>query len=359
MAESFVPKSIMVTGGAGFIGSGFALHIGEKYPDYNLVVVDKMSYNSNSKNLSKIESNSNFTLVQANICDFERMSEVMKTHKIDTVVHFAAETHVDRSFLNSIQFTENNVLGTHVLLEAMRSVKSQIRRFIHVSTDEVYGTCLSDEDAKTENAMFEPTNPYAATKAAAEHLVNAYRISYGLPCIITRGSNVYGPRQFPDKLIPKFIKLLNRGNKVPIHGDGSVLRSFIYVDDVARAFDMVMHNAKVGDVFNISNGYEASVVDVTKMLIEEFGIKNPEEFMTFTRDRNFNDRRYFISHDALEKLGFKCSISFKEGIKRTVEWYRANEDYWEQTDLVEKSLEAHPEFIAEKPKKQGEESPTK
>jgi len=345
---SYVPNNILITGGAGFIGSGVVTHFVKKYSEYKVVVVDKISYNSNIKNLSEIQSNPNYSFVQADICDFEPMVEILKTHNIDTVMHFAAETHVDRSFLNSLQFTHNNVVGTHVLLEAVRKLSPQIKRFVHVSTDEVYGTCLSNESAKDENATFEPTNPYAATKAAAEHLVNSYRISYGIPSIITRGSNVYGRCQFPDKLIPKFINLLERGSKLPIHGDGSVLRSFIYIDDVAEAFDCVVHNAQVGDTYNVSNGYEASVLDVSKMLLEAFGVENPEERLSFTRDRHFNDRRYFISHDALTELGWKSKVSFKEGLKRTIEWYRSHPNYWEQSDIVNKSLEAHPEFILEK-----------
>jgi len=362
-AANYVPKNILITGGAGFIGSGVVTHFVKKYSDYKVVVVDKLSYNSNLKNLSEVQSNPNYSFVQANICDFESMVQIFKTHNIDTVMHFAAETHVDRSFLNSLQFTHNNVVGTHVLLEAIRKLSPQIKRFVHVSTDEVYGTCLSTEQAKDENATFEPTNPYAATKAAAEHLVNSYRISYGIPSIITRGSNVYGRCQFPDKLIPKFINLLERGSTLPIHGDGSVLRSFIYIDDVAEAFDCVLHSANVGDTYNVSNGYEASVLDVAKMLLEEFAVESPEERLKFTRDRHFNDRRYFISHDALTQIGWKSKVSFREGLKRTIEWYRSHPNYWEQSDIVNKSLEAHPEFILdageEKKKEKAKGDPAK
>lgn len=269
--------------------------------------------------------------------------EILKKHDIDTILHFAAETHVDRSFLNSLQFTRNNVIGTHVLLEASRMIHPQIKRFVHVSTDEVYGTCLSNAKAKDETAMFEPTNPYAATKAAAEHLVSSYRISYDIPTIITRGSNVYGPRQFPDKLIPKFIQILERGGKLPIHGDGSVLRSFIHVNDVASAFDCVLHCANVGDAFNISNGFEATVLQVSKMLLDMYEVKDHDKRLEFTRDRNFNDRRYFISHEALAKMGWQSAISFEEGLRETVNWYKNNQNHWDE-DLVKQSLSAHPEF---------------
>jgi len=339
----YKPKNVMLTGGAGFIGSGVVLYLMKKYPDYKIVVVDKMSYNSTLKSLRNVQKNQNFIFEKANICDFERIVEILKKHDIETILHFAAESHVDRSFLNSLQFTQNNVIGTHVLLEASRMIKPQIKRFIHVSTDEVYGTCLSNAKAKDENTMFEPTNPYAATKAAAEHLVNSYRISYSIPTIITRGSNVYGPRQFPDKLIPKFIQILERGGSLPIHGDGSVLRSFIHVEDVASAFDCVLHSAHIGDAFNISNGFEATVLEVATMLLDIYGIENHDERLEFTRDRNFNDRRYFISHVALSKMGWQSSIPFRKGLSSTVEWYRNNKDHW-PTELVQQSLEAHPEF---------------
>jgi len=342
----YEPKNILLTGGAGFIGSGVVLYLMKKYPQYKVVVVDKLAYNSNLKNLKKVADNPNFVFEKANLCNFDRIVEILKKHEIETILHFAAESHVDRSFLNSLQFTQNNVIGTHVLLEASRKVTPQIKRFIHVSTDEVYGTCLSNEAAKDENATFEPTNPYAATKAAAEHLVNSYRISYNLPTIITRGSNVYGPRQFPDKMIPKFISILERGGNLPIHGDGQVLRSFIHVEDVASAFDKVLHCANVGDTFNISNGYEATVVQVAKMLLDLFGIKDHEKKLEFTRDRNFNDRRYFISHASLAGMGWESSIEFKEGLRQTVEWYRSNKDHW-ASDLVEKNLAAHPTFHAD------------
>jgi len=339
----YEPKNIMLTGGAGFIGSGVVLFLVKKYPDYNIVVVDKVSYNSSLKSLQEVQDSPNFCFEKANICNFEAIMEILKKHDIDTILHFAAETHVDRSFLNSLQFTRNNVIGTHVLLEASRMIHPQIKRFVHVSTDEVYGTCLSNAKAKDETAMFEPTNPYAATKAAAEHLVSSYRISYDIPTIITRGSNVYGPRQFPDKLIPKFIQILERGGNLPIHGDGSVLRSFIHVNDVASAFDCVLHCANVGDAFNISNGFEATVLQVSKMLLDFYGVKDHDKRLEFTRDRNFNDRRYFISHEALSKMGWQSAISFEEGLRETVNWYKNNLNHWDE-DLVKQSLSAHPEF---------------
>lgn len=339
----YEPKNIMLTGGAGFIGSGVVLFLVKKYPDYKIVVVDKVSYNSSLKSLQQVQDSPNFCFEKANICNFEAMMKILKKHDIDTILHFAAETHVDRSFLNSLQFTRNNVIGTHVLLEASRMIHPQIKRFVHVSTDEVYGTCLSNAKAKDETAMFEPTNPYAATKAAAEHLVSSYRISYDIPTIITRGSNVYGPRQFPDKLIPKFIQILERGGNLPIHGDGSVLRSFIHVNDVASAFDCVLHCAHVGDAFNISNGFEATVLQVSKMLLDIYEVKDHDKRLEFTRDRNFNDRRYFISHEALAKMGWQSQISFEEGLRETVNWYKNNQNHWDE-DLVKQSLSAHPEF---------------
>lgn len=343
-SEAYVPRVVLVTGGAGFIASGFTIHLMKTYPDYKVVVLDKMAYNSNLRNLEEVSNNPNFTFVKVNCCNFDDVVACLEAHKVDTICHFAAETHVDRSFLNSLQFTQNNVVGTHVMLEATRKVHPQVKRFIHVSTDEVYGTCLSTDAAKDESATFEPTNPYAATKAAAEHLVNSYRISYDIPTIITRGSNVYGPRQFPDKMIPKFIKILERKGVLPIHGDGKVLRSFIHVEDVARAFDVVMHKAPIGQCYNISNGYEDSVISVAHQLLDLFGLEDHSKHLSHTRDRNFNDRRYFISHSALEGLGWKSQIPFKEGLAQTIDWYLAHKNHWD-SKKVSASLTAHPEFI--------------
>ncbi|KAL0353870.1 UNVERIFIED_CONTAM: trifunctional UDP-glucose [Sesamum angustifolium] len=241
---TFTPKNILITGAAGFIASHVANRLVRNYPDYKIVVLDKLDYCSNLKNLLPSNASPNFKFVKGDIGSADLVNYLLITENIDTIMHFAAQTHVDNSFGNSFEFTKNNIYGTHVLLEACK-VTGQIRRFIHVSTDEVYGE--TDEDAVVGNheaSQLLPTNPYSATKAGAEMLVMAYGRSYGLPVITTRGNNVYGPNQFPEKLIPKFILLAMRGKTLPIHGDGSNVRSYLYCEDVAEAFEVVLHKEK-------------------------------------------------------------------------------------------------------------------
>lgn len=341
--DIYEPGNILVTGGAGFIASNLTLYLLKKYPDSKVVVVDNLSYNSNLKNLDDVADNKNFVFVQTDICHYQSMCDILKNHNISTIFHLAAETHVDRSYIFSFKFTQSNFVGTHVLLEAVRSIHPQITRFVHISTDEVYGTSGPMEPAKTETCQLTPTNPYAATKAAAEMMVTSYQISYGIPCIITRGSNVYGPRQFPDKLIPKFMILLMTDKRLCIHGDGSVLRSFIYVEDVASALDFVMCKGTLGEVYNLSDCYECTVMDVTKRLCGMFD-KKVEDTVDYVRDRNYNDKRYFISNDKLLALGWKPAVNFKEGLKRTVQWYKDNKHYWDG-ETMKKALVPHPEFV--------------
>jgi UDP-glucose 4,6-dehydratase len=246
MATPYKPKNILITGAAGFIASHVAIRIVQKYPDYKIVVLDKLDY-SNLKNLLPVSSLPNFKFVKGDIVSADLVNFLLVTENIDTIMHFAAQTHVDNSFWKSFEFTKNNIYGTHVL-EACK-VTGKIRRFIHVSTDEVYGE--TGEDAVVGNheaSQLLPTDTYSATKAAAEMLVIAYGRSYGLPVITTRGNNVYGPNQFPEKLIPKFILLAMRGKPLPIHGDGSNVRSYLYCVDVAEAFEVILHRGEVGHV---------------------------------------------------------------------------------------------------------------
>nr|QBK92301.1 MAG: GDP-mannose 4,6 dehydratase [Pithovirus LCPAC304] len=319
-------KRILITGAAGFIGSHVAQHMVTTYPEYTIVGVDKLSYCSNLKNMEECKTHPNFTFMRADITDIDAMKYIFSSLKIDTVLHFAAYTHVDHSFANSIIFTKNNVLGTHILLEV--SKEHRIDRFVHVSTDEVYGGMHS---MATEQSILAPTNPYAATKAAAEHLVMSYHLSFGLNTIITRGNNVYGPKQYPEKLIPKFIRHLLDGEKCPIQGSGEQKRSFLYTDDVVQAFDLVLHKGKVGEIYNIGSEVEYSVNDVFMMLIKTMYPRNVDDHLPryfYTKDRDFNDLRYFISVEKLEKLGWRPRISFEEGLVKTVEWCLENEDYF-------------------------------
>ena len=310
-------RNILVTGGCGFIGSNFINYAVGKYPQYNFVNIDAMYYCASHENIEESVRNSkNYKFVEGKIQDLSLIKYILKTENIAHIIHFAAQSHVDNSFENSLQYTEDNVKGTHVLLECVRQVNKDIM-FLHFSTDEVYGESKLDEDPKNEMTVLCPTNPYAASKAAAEMYVNSYMHSYGLRCIITRGNNVYGLNQYPEKLIPKFIKLLRNGDKLTIHGDGSSLRSFIHVLDVCSAVDTILHNGLIGQIYNIGSDpeYEKSVLDVAKILVKK--IKNDddyEKYLEFVEDRPFNDKRYFITNEKLKELGWNINIDFISGI---------------------------------------------
>lgn len=290
--DVYEPKSVLMTGCAGFIGSNVLVHLVRKYPKVRWVCFDKLNYCGTAANFKEITEEPNFAFVKGDICSMDLVSHVISSEKIDTIVHFAAETHVDNSFGNSFAFTINNVIGTHVLLEAARLAKSPIRRFVHVSTDEVYGEARRDQERMTEKDDLNPTNPYAATKAAAEYLVRSYHSCYKLPTIITRGNNVYGPKQYPEKLIPKFINLLARGMPCTLHGSGENQRSFLHVDDVSKAFDCIIHKGKVGATYNIGSHFEYTNLEVAKMLIKMFGNEDPSKHIVHVQDRAFNDFRY-------------------------------------------------------------------
>jgi UDP-glucose 4,6-dehydratase len=335
----YVPKNIFLTGGAGFIGSHCAILFAKKYPQYKVVVYDKLDYCSCLENLKEVRSLPNFKFVKGDICSSDLVNHVFKEEQIDTVIHYAAQTHVDNSFGNSFNFTQANILGTHVLLESAKNCPT-IRRFIHVSTDEVYGEG-EDFDAKPmdEEHILEPTNPYAATKAGAEFLVKSYHRSFKLPCVITRGNNVYGPHQYPEKLIPKLTNQLLRGMKLTIHGDGSNTRNFLYVEDVARAFDIILHKGQVGRIYNIGGTNELANIQVAKDLIKIITDKDDDEMITYVPDRKFNDLRYTINSGRLHQLGWKEEMPWEEGLKRTVEWYK---NYTSRYGNIDQALVAHP-----------------
>lgn len=329
---TYEPKSVLLTGGAGFIGSHVLRLLVNKYPHIVFVCLDRLDYCGNVSNMSDYIDQPNFKFVKGDIGAADLVAHLIASHKIDTVMHFAAQSHVDNSFGNSLQFTHSNVLGTHVLLEAARAAMPQIRRFIHVSTDEVYGENVLEngDESFNETSALKPTNPYAATKAAAEMLVGAYQISFGLPCIITRGNNVFGSHQYPEKLIPKFIHLLERGEKLCLHGDGSHRRSFIHVEDVARAFDVVLTRGQIGEIYNVGTDFEITNKEVAETLLGMYGITSDQfdQHLTFVRDRDFNDRRYHIDNSKLRQLGWEPVIKFEEGLKRTIDWYRNNIQYY-------------------------------
>jgi dTDP-glucose 4,6-dehydratase len=317
-----------MTGCCGFIGSNVLNYLCKKYQDVTFVNVDKLDYCATTKNIS-VQNNSNYYFYKTNICDPNTLLEILKKHRIDTVIHFAAQTHVDNSFGNSVQFTLDNVYGTHVLLECCREYGS-IRRFIHISTDEVYGEVEMDEEECLESKILKPTNPYAATKASAEHLVFSYYHSFHLPIIITRGNNVYGQQQYPEKLIPRFIQQLKNNQKCTVHGKGRTVRNFIHVDDVSTAIETILRNGRIGEIYNIGTKNEYSVMDIAKKLIHH--IKNTDnihEHIEYVEDRPFNDLRYSVSNAKLVSLGWNESIPFEDGFKSTIDWYmNCPDDYW-------------------------------
>merc|ERR1719506_985981 len=339
MAE-YTPKNVLITGGAGFIASHVVIRLAKNHPEYNIVNLDCLDYCSCIANLEEVASLPNYKFIKGDITSSDLVSYVLAEEKIDTIMHFAAQTHVDNSFGNSFQFTHNNIYGTHVLLESAKQCAT-LKRFVHVSTDEVYGEGEDFEtDPMKEEHILEPTNPYAATKAGAEFLVKSYHRSFALPCIITRGNNVYGPHQYPEKLIPKFANQLLRGRPVTLHGDGSNTRNFLFVEDVARAFDRIVHKGQLGDIYNIGGDNELPNVDVAKEIIRALGMEDQmDSLITFVPDRAFNDLRYTINSSKLHKLGWTEDTKWEDGLKRTVEWYRQNTGRYGNID---QALVAHP-----------------
>jgi dTDP-glucose 4,6-dehydratase len=312
------PVNLLVTGGCGFIGSHFINHYFPKNKVQRLVNLDAMYYCANLNNVdSSVQADPNYVFIKGNVGDEPLVSELLRTHAITHVIHFAAQTHVQNSFEDSITFTKDNVLGTHCLLECCRKY-GKLVKFIHVSTDEVYGESRLDESHKTEHSILCPTNPYAATKSGAELLAQSYHHSYQLPVIISRGNNVYGPNQYHEKLIPRFIKLLKEDKKVTVQGDGSSVRAFLHVSDTVKAFECILEKGQIGEIYNIGcdEQMEYSVMDIARILIQK--IKPNEvlyDWIEYVEDRPFNDQRYYISNQKLKNLGWKIEIGFMEGIQ--------------------------------------------
>jgi len=306
---------LLVTGGCGFIGSNFINTILKKYQKINLINVDAMYYSAKKEN---VIPNERYTLIEGNLCSQDLIRHILKTYNINYVVHFAAQSHVQTSFTDSLRYTNDNIVGTHVLLEECR-LYNKIKKFIHVSTDEVYGESMLDvsEKHKTEHSILCPTNPYAATKAGAELIAQSYAHSFKMPIIISRGNNVYGPNQYPEKVIPKFIKLLKEDKKITIQGDGSCVRAFLHSYDTATAFIKILESGKIGEIYNIGcdEGMELSILEVAKILIKK--IKQTEDYdqwIEYIEDRPYNDKRYYISNDKLKELGWNITVGFNEGI---------------------------------------------
>lgn len=299
--------NLLVTGGCGFIGSNFINYMLNKYPDINIVNLDAMYYSAKEEN---VKSHPNYTFIKGNLNDYNFLTYILNKHQIDTIVNFAAQSHVDLSFTDSLLFTRDNVLGTHTLLEAIYNTNSDIK-LLHFSTDEVYGETKINESAKTENSALCPTNPYAASKAAAEMYVNSYIHSYKLKAIITRCNNVYGPNQYPEKLIPKFIQLIKNNQKCTIHGNGETRRSYIHVDDVCAAVDLILHKGVIGEIYNIPSRDESekTVMEISKLIINKLKPEDDiDNWIEYVQDRPFNDYRYFMNGEKLTNLGWEQKI---------------------------------------------------
>jgi UDP-glucose 4,6-dehydratase len=316
---------VLVTGGCGFIGSNFVNHFLDTHQDAFVVNVDRLDYCANVNNINQEHQTSpRYVLLHTDINNKDIILEALNEYQIEYIIHFAAQSHVDNSFGNSLQFTVDNVLGTHTLLECSK-VYGKLKKFVHISTDETYGEVDKDHEGCTEKSLLNPTNPYAATKASAEFLVRSYYYSFGLPIVITRGNNVFGPRQYPEKLIPKFIKCLLDDQKCPIHGKGETRRNFIFVDDVSRAVELLLLKGKINEIYNIGCDDEYSVMEILTKLTQKIkGDSHIEKVSEYVEDRAFNDFRYCINSDKLKALGWTKQIDFESGLNSTIAWYSAH-----------------------------------
>ena len=315
---------LMVTGGCGFIGSNFIRHVLREHADWRVVNVDKLTYAGNLANLSDFEGDARYRFRRADICDAKAIGEIVASVPPDAIVNFAAETHVDRSIDDPGLFLKTNILGTQVLLDAAR--KAGVARYLQISTDEVYGS-LGAEGRFREDSPLRPNSPYAASKTSADLLARAYFKTYGVPVLVTRCSNNYGPYQFPEKLIPFFVTLIHAGKTVPVYGDGMNVRDWIHVDDHSRAVEAVLLRGRPGEVYNIGGGNERTNIEITKRLLAAMG--KPESLMKFVPDRPGHDRRYAIDDGKIRgELGVVPRVPFEEGLRATVRWYLDNEPWW-------------------------------
>ncbi|HAW16152.1 MAG TPA: dTDP-glucose 4,6-dehydratase [Clostridiales bacterium] len=320
--------NIIVTGGAGFIGSNFVFHMLNKYPDYRIICLDKLTYAGNISTLEPVMDNKNFRFVKADICDREAVYKLFEEEKPDIVVNFAAESHVDRSIENPSIFLETNIMGTSVLMDACR--KYGIKRYHQVSTDEVYGDLPLDRPDLffTENTPIHTSSPYSSSKAGADLLVLAYHRTYGLPVTISRCSNNYGPYHFPEKLIPLMIINACHDKSLPVYGDGLNVRDWLYVEDHCEAIDLIIHEGKVGEVYNVGGHNEMANIDIVKLILKELG--KSEDLITYVTDRKGHDRRYAIDPTKIHtELGWLPKTKFQDGIKKTIKWYLDNKSWWE------------------------------
>ncbi len=335
---------LLITGGAGFIGSNFVHYWCESYPNHRVVVLDALTYAGKKETLSDLQDRPNFRFVQGDICDRSLVDSLLQEEDIDTVAHLAAESHVDRSIIGPAAFVQTNVVGTFTLLEAFRNhypalAQNPDRRciFLHVSTDEVYGSLSMEDPAFTETTPYAPNSPYSASKAGSDHLARAYYHTYGVPTIITNCSNNYGPYHFPEKLIPLMCINMLLGKQLPVYGDGQNIRDWLYVIDHCRALDTVIHQGQPGETYNIGGNNEVKNIDLVRMLCQimdelanDLPVQPCEKLITFVKDRPGHDRRYAINATKIKtELGWQPSVTVEEGLRQTVEWFLNNRDWWE------------------------------
>jgi dTDP-glucose 4,6-dehydratase len=314
---------MLVTGGAGFIGSNFVHHILNTYPEYEVVNLDALTYAGNLENLKILEGNPRHRFVKGDICDAKLVDELVKG--VDIIVHFAAESHVDRSILDSAEFVRTNVIGTHTLLESAK--KAGNLRFHHVSTDEVFGSLGAQDAPFNETTPYDPRSPYSASKAGSDHLVRAYFHTHGLPVTISNCSNNYGPYHFPEKLIPLVITNLMEGKKIPVYGDGLNVRDWLHVEDHCRAIDTIIHKGKIGETYCVGGKGEKTNMEIVKTILKI--MCRDESWIEYVEDRKGHDKRYAINFDKIKnELGWEPQVKFEDGIDQTVKWFAENEAWW-------------------------------
>jgi len=329
-------NTILVTGGAGFIGSHVVRLFVEKYPNYHIYNLDALTYAGNLENLKDIEHNTNYTFIKGDITDEDFINALFEEHKFDSVIHLAAESHVDRSIKDPLAFVKTNVIGTMNLLNAAKKYWNEDytnKRFYHISTDEVFGT-LGQTGLFTETTSYDPNSPYSASKASSDHFVRAYGETYGMPYVITNCSNNYGQNQFPEKLIPLFINNIINNKPLPVYGDGNYTRDWLYVKDHARAIDLVYHKGINGETYNIGGFNEWKNIDLVRLLCQQMDIElgrskgTSEQLITYVKDRPGHDLRYAIDASKIKnELGWKPSVTFEQGLEKTIKWYLSNEDW--------------------------------
>lgn len=317
---------ILVTGGAGFMGSNFIRHLLAKYPDYQIINLDKLTYAGNLDNLKEVESNPNYTFIQGDIANAQDVEKAIGDG-VDAIINYAAESHVDRSILEPKAFLETDIFGTYTLLEALRAGKAS--KMIQISTDEVFGMVHDMKEEFTEESRFDPSSPYSASKAGGDLMCSAYWRTYQTPVIVTHSCNFYGPNQYPEKLIPLFITNLLEGKKVPVYGEGNQFREWIFTRDHCNAIDMILHKGKAGQVYNIGTQNRRANIEVTKLILQYMG--KDESSIEHVADRPGHDFGYSVNADKLmNELGWKPQVSFEDGLKETMEWYKNNEAWWKK-----------------------------